>query len=206
MLLKGRKLKSYFSVYLLWSTSMAKGMTLQGVKYGATAGAIATWSLSSIIAAAEVGLAFPIGTFYSILGISLGVGNVATATYLAFGLHILTGTILGVIVGAIVTKLRAVPSPYKSTLVGMGAGVVIWIVFFLPVTMLLVQPSIQRITLLIGASSNLPASSSNISQFVGTVTIGAIAFHLIWGAIFGYIMSAMIRIGAHRMNHLGVSA
>ena len=185
---------------------MSKDVMLRGIKYGAIAGAIATWSLSSVIAAAEVGLAFPMGTFYSILGISLGIGNVAIATYLAFGLHILTGTILGVIVGAIVTKLRPVPSPYKSTLVGMGAGVAIWAVFFLPITMLLVQPSIQRITLLIGASSNLPASSSDISQFVGTVTIGAIAFHLIWGAIFGYILSAVISIRAHRMNHLGVNA
>lgn len=185
---------------------MAKDMARRGIKYGAIAGAIATWSISSVIAAAEAGLAFQMGTFYSILGISLGLGDVTVAAYLAFGLHILTGTILGVIVGAIVIRLKAVLNPYKSMLIGMGSGVAIWLVLFLPVTTLLVQPSIQRITLLIGASSNLPASSSQISQFVGTVAIGAIAFHLIWGAIFGFIMSSMIRIRAHRMNHVGVSA
>lgn len=186
--------------------SMAKGMTLRGIKYGAIAGAIATWSISSVIAAAEAGLAFSMGSFYSILGISLGLNDIATAAYLAFGLHILTGTILGVIVGVIVIRLKAILNPYKSTLVGMGSGVAIWLVLFLPVTAFLVQPSIQRITLLIGAGSNLSTSSSEISQFVGMVTIGAIAFHLIWGAIFGYIMRSMVRIRAHRMNHVGVSA
>lgn len=185
--------------------SMAKGMALRGIKYGAIAGAIATWSISSVIAAVEAGMAYPMGTFYSILGISLGL-NVTTAAYLAFGLHILTGTILGVIVGAIVIRLKAVLNPYKSTLIGMGTGVAIWLVFFLPVTTLLVQPSIDRISLLVAIGSNKPTSPADISQFVGTVTIGAIVFHLIWGAIFGYIMSSMTRIKAYRMNHVGVSA
>jgi hypothetical protein len=71
-------------------------------------------------------------------------------------------------------------------------------ILFLPVTTLLVQPSIQRITLLIGASSNQQMLlSSEMSQFVATVTIGAIAFYLLWGAIFGFIM----RIRAHRVDH-----
>jgi hypothetical protein len=181
---------------------MTKGLTLRGIKYGAIAGAIATWSLSSVIAAAEVSLAFPMGTFYSIMGISLGVNNATTAAYLGFGLHILTGTILGMIVGAIVVRMKAILNPYKSTLVGIGSGVVIWLVLFLPVTTLLIQPSIQRITLLIGASLNQKIlQSSEMSQFVVMVSIGAIAFHLLWGAIFGFIMTSMIRIRARRVDH-----
>jgi hypothetical protein len=187
-------------------TSMARGMALRGIRYGAITGAIATWSISSVIAAAEAVLAVQMGTFYSILGISLGLQDVTTATYLAFGLHILTGTILGVIVGAIVIRLKAVLNPYKSMLVGMGTGVAIWLVFFLPVTMLLVHPSIDRISLLVAIGSNKPTSPADIGQFVETVTIDAIAFHLIWGAIFGYMMSSMIRIRAYRMDHVGVSA
>ncbi len=181
-------------------------MTLRGIKYGAIAGSVATWSISSIIAATEAGLNFQIGTFYSILGISLGLSNSATtAAYLAFGLHIVTGTVLGIIVGAIVIRLRAILNPYKSTLVGMGSGVVIWLVLFLPITTFLIQPSIQRITLLIGAGSNHIISSSGISQFVATVTFSAVAFHLLWGAIFGFMMRSMVRIRAHRINHVGVN-
>lgn len=70
------------------------------VKYGAIAGSIATWTISTAVAGSELELGLPIGTFYSIIGISLGLdGN--TASYLGFGLHILTGTILGAAIGVL---------------------------------------------------------------------------------------------------------
>ena len=201
------KLKSWICVYMfvMVKTSAAKVMTVRGIAYGAIAGAIATWSLSSIIAATEVGLSFPIGTFYTILGISLGFANATTATFLAFGLHILTGTILGIIVGAFVIRMKAIFNPYKSVLVGTGTGVVIWLVLFLPVTTFLIQPSIQRITLLIGASLDRPTLSTNLSQFVAIVTMGAIAFHLLWGAIFGFIVRSLIRVRARSINPVGMN-
>lgn len=48
----------------------------KGVKYGAFAGFIASWSISSVIAVTELLLGLSIGTFYSIMGISLGVNGI----------------------------------------------------------------------------------------------------------------------------------
>ena len=45
-------------------------------------------------------------------------------------------------------------NPYKSALVGIGAGIVIWLVLFLPITALLVQPSINRITMMLAIESH----------------------------------------------------
>lgn len=70
-------------------------VTFKGLKYGAFAGFIATWSISSVIAVTEILLGLNIGTFYSIMGISLGVNDITTATSAAFGLHLLIGTIIG---------------------------------------------------------------------------------------------------------------
>ena len=75
-----------------WYPSHSFGRRL---KYGAIAGAIATWSISSILALIEAGMGLPIGSFYSIIGIALGMDNVLSASYFGFGLHILTGTIMG---------------------------------------------------------------------------------------------------------------
>jgi hypothetical protein len=56
------------------------------VKYGAIAGFIATWTISTAVAGSELELGLPIGTFYSIIGISLGLnGNMAA--YFGFGLQ-----------------------------------------------------------------------------------------------------------------------
>jgi hypothetical protein len=171
-------------------------VTFKGIKYGAFAGFIATWSISSLIAIIELLVGLKISTFYSIMGISLGLNNVVTAAYASFGLHLLTGTILGAVLGAIGIRWKKVRmlNPYKSSLVGMGVGIVIWLVLFLPITALLVEPSINRITTLLAIESQHIVLSENINQSIRNIAISSIAFHLVWGAIFGFIMSSLLRI------------
>ena len=171
-------------------------VTFKGIKYGAFAGFIATWSISSLIAIIELLVGLKISTFYSIMGISLGLNNVATAAYAGLGLHLLTGTILGAVLGAIGIRWKKVRmlNPYKSSLVGMGVGIVIWLVLFLPITALLVEPSINRITIMLAIESQHIVLSEDINQSIRNIAISAIAFHLVWGAIFGFIISSLLRI------------
>ena len=166
----------------------------KAVKYGAIAGSIATWTISTAIAGSELELGLPIGTFYSIIGISLGLdGN--TASYLGFGLHILTGTILGAAIGAIAIRLsiRSMLNLQKGTLIGIGGGVVVWLILFLPITVLLVHPAINNIVILSAIESNHLVFSVDLNQSIRNIALSAIVFHLIWGAIFGFITSSLIR-------------
>jgi hypothetical protein len=171
-------------------------VAFKGAKYGSAAGFIATWSISSAIAAAEFALHLQIGTFYSIIGISLGLNNATTAAYMGFGLHLLTGTVLGALLGAVGIRWKRIRmlNPYKSSIVGIGAGLVIWSVLFLPITTLLIQPSIHRIVVVLAVTSQQPILSEDLSRSVANITLMAIVFHLIWGAIFGFIMSSLLRI------------
>jgi hypothetical protein len=177
-------------------------VTFKGIKYGAFAGFIATWSISSLIAIIELLVGLKISTFYSIMGISLGLNNVATAAYTGFGLHLLTGTILGAVLGAIGIRWKKVRmlNPYKSLLVGMGVGIVIWLVLFLPITAFLVEPSINRITIMLAIESQHIVLSENINQSIRNIAISAIAFHLVWGAIFGFIISSLLRIRLYKIK------
>jgi hypothetical protein len=177
-------------------------VAFKGAKYGSAAGFIATWSISSAIAAAEFALHLQIGTFYSIIGISLGLNNATTAAYMGFGLHLLTGTVLGAVLGAIGIRWKRIRmlNPYKSSIVGIGAGLVIWLVLFLPITTLLIQPSIQRIVVVLAVTSQQPILSEDLSRSVANITLMAIVFHLIWGAIFGFIMSSLLRIREFRIK------
>ena len=172
-------------------------MILQGAKYGAIAGAIATWSISSVLALIETGVGLPIGAFYSIIGITLGIDNVISASYLGFGLHILIGTILGALVGAAVVRLVS-HSLFRGILAGMIAGIMIWLIVFLPITAFLVQPSMVQISTLLALANNFPISVTQISQFVQTTALSAVLFHLVWGALFGFIISSLLKIKAYR--------
>jgi hypothetical protein len=170
--------------------------SLKGAEYGAFAGIIATWAISSAIAVSEVALGLQISTFYSIMGISLGLNNVITAAYMGFGLHLLTGTIIGAVLGTIGIRWKKIRmlNPIQNTLTGMGAGMIIWLVLFLPLTSLFIQPSIQRIVDLESELQQYPLLSEDVNQLIQKIALGAIAFHLIWGAIFSYIMRSLVRI------------
>ena len=124
------------------------------------------------------------------------------AAYAAFGLHLLTGSIIGAVLGAVGIRWKKVRmlNPYKCALVGIGAGMVIWLVLFLPINELLVQPSINRITILLGIESQQAVLSEDINQAIGNIVVSAIIFHLVWGAIFGFILSCLLRIRLFRIK------
>src|SRR5215210_7268891 len=133
-------------------TQVFRRPILEGAKYGSIAGLIATWSISTAIAASELELGLPISTFYAIIGMSLGSIDFIASAYLGFGLHLVTGTILGAVIGGMAVrvelrkKMRNIFSPYKSILLGIGTGILVWLILFLPITALVIQPSIGRIS------------------------------------------------------------
>jgi hypothetical protein len=183
---------------------------IEGAKYGAIAGLIATWSISTAIAASELELGLPIGTFYAVMGISLGSIDVITAAYLGFGSHLVTGTILGAVIGGLAVRVESqknitnVFSPYRSILMGIGTGILVWLVLFLPVTALIIQPSIGRIVEILSlGQNNTPFSVfdiDNLGQSFRGIAISAVAFHIVWGAIFGFIISSLLRIRIYNNN------
>ena len=176
----------------------------EGVKYGSIAGLIATWSISTAIAASELELGLPISTFYSIIGISLGSNDFVASAYLGFGSHLVTGTILGAISGGLAVKVElrknitSIFDPYKSILMGIATGILVWLILFLPITAFIIQPSIGRIIEILSLSSENTVlsvlDSNNLGQSFRGIGISAIAFHVVWGAIFGFIISSLLRI------------
>jgi ABC-type methionine transport system permease subunit len=144
------------------------------------------------------------------MGISLGSTDFVTAAYLGFGLHLVTGTIVGAISGGIAVRVESQKnitnffSSYKSILMGIATGILVWLVLFLPVTALIIQPSIGRIAEILSlGQNNTPFSVfgiDNLSQSFRGIAISAIVFHVVWGAIFGYIISSLLRIRIYNNN------
>jgi hypothetical protein len=179
-------------------------VTLKGVKYGAFAGLIGTLLICLGIAAAELASGLQIGTFYSVIGITLGLNNVINASYLGFGLHLLIGMVLGMILGGIGIRWKKIRSlmliPSKSSLFGIGAGIVIWLLLFLPITSLLIQPSIQRITVILAIAWQKAILADQLSHSITNIALIAIVFHLVWGAIFGFAISSLLRIRVYKIK------
>jgi hypothetical protein len=179
-------------------------VTLKGLQYGALAGFIASSLISLAIAGAELAFGLPIGTFYSVIGIILGLNNVINASYLGFGLHLLIGILLGIALGAVGIRWEKLRSlmliPYKSSLFGVGAGIVIWLILFLPITTLLIQPSIQRIVVILAIAWQKPVLADQLSNSITNIAVIAIVFHLVWGALFGFSLSSLLRTRVYKIK------
>src|SRR5215471_9243190 len=126
------------------------------------------------------------------------------STYLGFGLHLLVGILCGMAIGAIGIRCEKIRSfmlvPYKSSLFGVGAGIVIWLILFLPITSLLIQPSIQRIVVILAIAWQKAILADQLSHSITNIALTAIVFHLVWGAIFGFAMSSLLRIRVYKIK------
>src|SRR5918995_3396261 len=164
------------------NTQVLRRPITEGVKYGSIAGLIATWSISTAIAASELELGLPISTFYGIIGISLGSNDFISSAYLGFGSHLATGTILGAVIGGLAVRVEMrknitnIFDPYRSILMGIGTGIIVWLVLFLPITALIIQPSTGRITEILSLSQENTVlsvfDSNNLGQSFRGIAIG----------------------------------
>jgi hypothetical protein len=91
--------------------------------------------------------------------------------------------------------------PIRSLLLGIGTGVLVWLILFVPISAMVIQPSTSRIAEILGSgqqSAGLPVIEANsLGQLMMGIVLSAIVFHIIWGAIFGFIISSLFRIKAH---------
>lgn len=109
--------------------------------------------------------------FFVATAMMMGMGSMA---YVAgWTLHIVTGLIIGAIFGTVVITVRKlnVNSIGKGIALGAIAGVVVWLIFFMPL-MATLMPS------LLGMS---------------TMVVGSLIAHLIFGITMGIITSLAVR-------------
>jgi cytochrome bd-type quinol oxidase subunit 2 len=169
---------------------------------GALAGFIAAWVLVGLIFAGDMVLGFPSGTLYSIIGLTMAGLGMPYALYFGIGMHLVTGTLIGTVFGYITAIVGAfnITSLGKGTLVGILAGFISFSLLFIPITRFQVEQS------LIGflASIHPPGIDQIILQnkaldIASTVLAGAVPFHIIYGAIMGFITGYLLLVrGSHK--------
>lgn len=169
---------------------------------GALAGFIAAWVLVGLIFAGDMALGFPSGTLYSIIGLTMAGLGMPYALYFGIGMHLVTGTLIGTVFGYITAIVGAfnITSLGKGTLIGILAGFISFSLLFIPITRFQVEQS------LIGflASIHPPGTDQIVLQnraldVASTVLAGAVPFHIIYGAIMGFITGYLLLVrGSHK--------
>ena len=167
-------------------------------EYGALAGATAAWAISGILLLIEIAMGFRQGLFYTVIGFALfgpSSANVIQAQYLGLLLHILTGTIVGAVGGFAMGAwplFKATNKIAKNLVIGIIIGLSAWALIFLPITSVIVVPSLNRMLVPLGENSQLYTLASQITGIVWLIVAGSLAFHIFYGLIYGTMMSILI--------------
>jgi len=165
------------------------------IVYCTLAGLISAMIISGFLEIIYFASGTPGGTFFAVIGLSLGFNDPSSAQYIGFGLHILTGTVAGNIFGQVALFWRKL-IPYnmiRGVTFGLMLGISLWALLFVPLATLGIQPKLD--TFMITEAD--PYAHSIANHFAGLyyLVLGvSLLFHLVYGVVFGLLAGRMTRV------------
>jgi hypothetical protein len=165
-------------------------------KYYSLAGFISSWAISGLSVIVGIISGVPAGTFFAVIGISLGFSDPVAAQYVGFVLHVVTGTAAGNVYGQIsLFWSKVAPYDAKGGLVkGMIVGIALWTVLFVPLATHGIQPRLDSFAYT-APNQYVYNIADHFQGSYFTIIGGSLAFHLIYGALAGFISGRMDEIG-----------
>ncbi len=138
----------------------------------------------------------PSGTFFAVIGLSLGINDPATAQFVGLGLHLLTGTVAGNIYGQVSLFWRKfAPNRYQHGIkTGLMVGLALWIILFVPLASFGIQPKLDSF-LTSAPNQYIFAISSHFQGLYPVIILGSLAFHLLYGSLLGFLAGRMTELG-----------
>jgi hypothetical protein len=171
---------------------------LNVLMFGLIAGAISSLCVSSLILLTEKVIGIPVGTFYLIIIDALLHSSSTSVSYVTYGfiLHIVTGTLLGFIIAIpfLRNKQYSLKLTKYSELYGSIFGFVIWAIFFVPISLMVVLPEISQISMVIlqqtptGIVSGI--NTNSLQETVWETIVLALPFNVFYGLVVGIIIKS----------------
>jgi hypothetical protein len=148
------------------------------ITYPATK-AVGTGVVAGLVGALVMGglaLMMPVNgqPFFVAAAMLMGLSG-TMATVAGWLLHFLTGLAVGGIFGVAITKVNAfrVSNIRRGLAWGLGAGVLVWVIFFLPMMM-------------------ISGMASMLGSMLMTMMLGSFAAHLVYGLVLGGIVGVVL--------------
>jgi hypothetical protein len=154
---------------------------------GCVAGLVGGFAIFVSIFVIDLGLGADQGTFYKVVGLAAGLRGL-DATLFGMVTHMLTASLIGTVfgLGSGIHKKLDILSIKKGAVAGVTTGIVVFCVFFVPISTVLMIPLVQSNSL--AGEAGLLLSNTNL------IMVGSIELH----AVFGLVMGAFFAIAAQQ--------
>jgi hypothetical protein len=172
------------------------------IAYGLTAGFISSIAISGLLLLVEKSVSLPVGTFYIMLSSAFIQSQdyyVIDNIILGFILHLITGSIIGLVmcIPFIVLKDKSLRYLQKYAVAyGLGFGFALWSFFFMPITLWMILPILdasQDKTIIqeVPAQVDVMFSTDKLAMLVDRIMIGAIAFNMLYGLLVAIMIKSL---------------
>jgi len=194
-------LNNSHKIMAMKTTSVWKVDQKMYILYCTIAGFISVWAISGLLMLVDYISGTPGGTFFTVIGISLGINEPVTAQYIGFGLHLLTGTVAGNIYGqASIFWRRITPNSYRHGIkTGLVVGIALWAILFVPLATFGIQPKLDSFVTS-APNQYIFEIASHFQGLYPVIIIGSLIFHLLYGALLGFLAGRMTEVRAF-VNH-----
>ena len=164
------------------------------------------WAISGLLVLVDYVSGTPGGTFFAVIGISLGINDPVTAQYAGFGLHLLTGTVAGNIYGqAAIFWRKITPNSYRHGIKsGLIVGIALWAILFVPLTTFGIQPKLDSFVTS-APNQYIFEITSHFQGLYPVIIIGSLVFHLLYGILLGFLAGRMTEVRAFVNRKIGSS-
>lgn len=160
-------------------------------KIGCVSGLVGGFAIFVSIFVIDLSMGSAPGTFYKVVGLPLGISGIG-ATLVGMVSHMLTAALIGTVfgLGSCLGKVLDVHSVKKGALAGIVTGIVVFLVFFVPINTVLIMPQIVQSKSILDAST-LVANSD-------LVMLGSLELHVVYGAVMGVFFAIAVQHQAKR--------
>ena len=163
--------------------------------YCTLSGLLASIVISGLLFSLDLISKTPLGTFFAVIGSSLGFYDSNTSPYVGLLLHIATGTVAGNLLGqgAIFWNKLTPTGIKRGIILGIITGISLWLVLFLPLTTYIIQPKLDIFNFA-APNQYVYAIAQHFQDLYAIIVIGSLFFHVVYGIILGLISGRLIEL------------
>lgn len=168
-------------------SSQSTPFFVKRAKIGCVSGLVGGFAIFLSIFIIDLSMDSTPGTFYMVVGIPLGISGIE-ATLFGMISHMLTAALVGTVfgLGSTLSKRLDIHTFKKGALAGIVTGAVVFVVFFMPISMLLMIPQIEQ-------NQAIASEAVVLLSNVEFVLIGSLELHVVYGAVMGTFFAIAVK-------------
>ena len=165
----------------------------KGIGAGVIAGIIAGVVMLVPMMAMMSMMNLPNDLFPMLIGMTMGQTQ-DSAVMTGIGLHFVPSIIVGVIFGAVVSSSKLSITSFKKGIpLGIGAGVISFVVLFFPMAMEVFPSIIMHLMQMMNPEAPQEMIIQQLQDMQPMILAGSFISHIIYGTVLGVVSSAILR-------------